>query len=61
MASGALLTITGIGAIIGIPLGMLGFAVMFPRFTKAVIILTILAVIVLLYLYFTNNPSILTL
>lgn len=37
LATGAVITMTGIGFFIGIPLGMLGFGVMFPRFTKLIV------------------------
>lgn len=48
VAVGAILTVTGIGALIGIPLGLLGFGVMFPRFTKVSIYFAVLGT--LLYL-----------
>jgi len=47
---GALLTVTGIGAILGMPMIALGFAVMFPRFTKWAVVLAVLLVIAALFL-----------
>lgn len=45
--AGVLLTITGIGAIIGIPVAILGYAVMFPNFREVLVILAVLASIVI--------------
>lgn len=43
LVGGAAISITGIGAIVGIPLGMLGFGFMFPRLTATMAVLAIIA------------------
>ncbi len=48
--AGAILTVTGVGALIGVPLAILGFAVMFPNLTKWIVILAVLAFIAILFL-----------
>lgn len=48
LATGAVLTVTVVGAIVGVPLAMLGFGVMFPRFTVAMIALSIVSFFLLL-------------
>lgn len=48
LATGAVLTVSFVGALIGIPLGMLGFALMFPRFTQVILALTGLVFVALL-------------
>jgi hypothetical protein len=47
LSVGALISITGFGVVIGVPLGMLGFAVMFPRFTTSIIVLAVLTFILI--------------
>lgn len=52
LATGAFLTLTFAGVLIGIPLGILGFAVMFPRFKQPIIALSAFAFVVLLALIY---------
>lgn len=52
LATGAVLSITGLGMIIGIPLGLLGFGLMFPRFTMAMVLLSVVSFVVLLLILF---------
>jgi len=48
--AGAILTVTGVGALIGVPLAIVGFAVMFPNLTKWIVILAVLAFLAILFL-----------
>lgn len=47
---GGLLSLTGVGLVIGVPTALLGFGVMFPRFTILMVILAILSAI-MFFLY----------
>ena len=47
--AGVILTVTGVGALVGVPLGLLGFAVMFPTFTKLIVLLAVVAFVALLF------------
>ena len=49
---GALISLTGIGALVGIPMVIVGLAAMFPNLTKFLIIIGVLAVVVVAVLLF---------
>jgi hypothetical protein len=49
---GALISLTGIGALVGIPMIIVGLAAMFPNLTKFLIIIGVLAVVVVAVLLF---------
>lgn len=48
IVGGGFMSLTGVGAILGVPIALLGFGVMFPRFS---IIMVILAVGLVLYYF----------
>jgi len=48
LVGGALVSITGIGLIIGVPLMILGVGVMFPRFVIYAIMFAVLAIIAII-------------
>lgn len=48
LATGAVLTVSVVGAVVGVPLAMLGFGVMFPRFTVAMVALSVVSFFLLL-------------
>jgi hypothetical protein len=45
LLAGALLSVTGIGTLLGIPMVGVGLALLFPRFAAVIIALTVLAII----------------
>lgn len=49
IVGGLLVSLTGIGVLIGVPLAVLGFGVMFPNFTKVAIILAGMLMFALIY------------
>lgn len=50
IVGGGLLSLTGVGLVIGVPIALLGFGVMFPRFTMLMVILAIISAI-MFFLY----------
>lgn len=58
IVGGGMISLTGIGLFIGVPMGLLGFGVMFPRITLLMAILAAVAlVLLLLWVVESDTPN----